>query len=364
MILSDPALDMRFPDYGIMLPIAPDRVSRILEFLGLNGSAGGAAFSGFPGPVLDVAAALNVLGLTRPALGRRDLERVHQGEFIAALYGEGPDREQGLAAALLNAYELIDEQGRPRRYEPGRAIKSLGALFNTVLSQAEGSYLACRLALGGFSDPAFCYYLGGGMHHARYDSGSGFCVINDIMIAAGKILAEGLARLIWVIDVDAHKGDGSAELVYMARKRGSLGAGAEILTLSVHMARGWPLDEESLSAARPGRAPLLPSDIDIGIEAGEEETYTSRLQQGLLRLAERSGAGPELAVVVDGADPYEHDGLPSSAPLALTLAQCLERDRLIYDFLQERHIPSAWIMAGGYGERAWEPVAHFLRGSP
>jgi acetoin utilization deacetylase AcuC-like enzyme len=69
---------------------------------------------------------------------------------------------------------------------------------------------------------------------------------------------------------------------------------------------------------------------------------------------------PDLAIVVDGADPYEHDGLPSSAPLKLTLDQCVARDWLTYAFLRERSVPSAWIMAGGYGERAWEPTASFL----
>jgi acetoin utilization deacetylase AcuC-like enzyme len=365
MVLSDPLLNMAFQDYGVMLPIAPDRASRVLEFLGpgIGAMDRGGPTGGFPGPVLNMTGALHVLGMTEPVIKRRDLERIHQGEFVAALYGDGeaPGREERRAAVLLNAYELIDEQGRPHRYEPERAIKPLGALFDTILSQVEGTYLACRLALKDPADP-FCYYLGGGMHHARYDSGSGFCVVNDIMVSAGKILADGLARLVWVIDVDAHKGDGTAELVYMARMKGNLGGstGMDILTLSVHMARGWPLDEESLARARPGRAPLVSSDIDIAVESGEEAAYAPRLEQGLVKLEARSGAKPDLAIVVDGADPYEHDGLPSSALLALTLKQCLERDRLIYNFLRERSIPSAWIMAGGYGERAWEPAAYFL----
>ncbi|MDR0568952.1 MAG: histone deacetylase, partial [Spirochaetaceae bacterium] len=69
---------------------------------------------------------------------------------------------------------------------------------------------------------------------------------------------------------------------------------------------------------------------------------------------------PDLVIVVDGADPYEHDGLPSSGLLRLSLAQCIERDRLVFRYLRDRRIPAVWIMAGGYGERAWEPPAHFL----
>jgi acetoin utilization deacetylase AcuC-like enzyme len=128
------------------------------------------------------------------------------------------------------------------------------------------------------------------------------------------------------------------------------------------MAQGWPLDKESLAAAQPGRAPLVPSDIDIGIEQGEEAEYVPRLEAALGQLEELSkGARPDLVIVVDGADPYEHDGLPSSALLGLSLEQCFERDMLIYRYVTERNIPSAWIMAGGYGERAWEPPANFLR---
>jgi acetoin utilization deacetylase AcuC-like enzyme len=336
-----------------------------VEFLG--GKAGG-DFSGFPGPVLDISGARGLPAMRglggRTVPDRRDLERVHQGEFITGLYGEG------LLPALLNAYELIDPQGRPHRYEPDRAIKPLTGLFETILDQAGGTYLACRLALGQpgpAGTPGFCYYLGGGMHHARYDRGAGFCLVNDIMIAARKLQNEGLARLIWVVDVDAHKGCGTAELVSFSRARGELGlkpgkTGAEILTLSVHMAAGWPLDEETLQGALPGRAPLIPSDVEIPLAAGEEAAYVPELEQGLYTLEAIShGQKPDLAIVVDGADPYEHDGLPSSALLKLTLDQCAARDWSIYTFLQARSIPSAWIMAGGYGERAWEPAAFFLR---
>jgi acetoin utilization deacetylase AcuC-like enzyme len=344
-----------------MLPIAPDRPGRVVEFLA--DKAGGAL--GFPGPVLDIPGALGLPALEglggRFVPDRRDLERVHQGAFVAGLYGEG------LRDALLSAYELIDSQGRPHRYEPDRAIKPLTGLFETILAQTGGTYLACRLALGQpdrAGAPGFCYYLGGGQHHGRYDAGTGFCLVNDIAIAARRLQAEGLARLIWVVDVDAHKGCGTAELVSFARARGELGlqsAGAEILTLSVHMASGWPLDEETLQGALPGRAPLIPSDVEIPLAPGQEAAYLPALEQGLYALEERSGGlTPDLVIVVDGADPYEHDGLPSSAPLALTLDQCAARDWSIYTFLRTRSIPSAWIMAGGYGERAWEPAAFFL----
>jgi acetoin utilization deacetylase AcuC-like enzyme len=365
MIFYDPSFTMRFKDYGIMLPISPARAERVLKFLSKNFvlSTRGKTMP-FPGPVFDTGLALSYLDENDNAsiIIRGDLKRVHSPDFVAALYGDG------LENALCTAYELIDKEGKPYRYKPERAVKPLTDLFKIIRAQTGGTYLACRLALA--PGAGFCYYLGGGMHHARYDSGSGFCLINDIVIAARKIQEEGRTGLVWVIDLDAHKGDGTAELVRFARERKELAAPSQngngapcILTLSIHMAQGWPLDKESLAAAKEGRAPLLPSDIDIGIEAGEEAEYTPRLAAGIGELEKMSaaiGGTPDLAIVVDGADPYEHDGLPSSAPLKLSLEQCLRRDNLVYRYLADRNIPQAWIQSGGYGERAWEPSAHFL----
>jgi acetoin utilization deacetylase AcuC-like enzyme len=293
-------------------------------------------------------------------ISRADLERVHSASYVSALF----DSQNGLQRELLNAYELIGEDGKPNRYEPDKAVKPLSALFDKILAQCAGSYLACVLALK--DERHFCYFLGGGNHHARYDTGAGFCLINEIIVAARKLQAEGSAGIIWIIDVDAHKGCGSAELVAFIRSGvnpAPFEAGCDIITLSAHMARGWPLDAGTLRNAVPGRAPLLPSDVEIPIEEGEEALYASRLRDGLDRLERLTppGVRPDLAIVVDGADPYEHDGLLSSSLLRLSLDQCAGRDMLIYNFLRSRKIPSAWIMAGGYGGRAWEPPCHFLK---
>lgn len=371
MILYESSLDMRFPDYGILIPVMDSRAKRVLSFLGapstevpvIGGLYGAAEVLGIPPEELSV--------------GRSDLQRVHEGAFVGRLFGDGEAGRGGLERALLETYELVDERGRYRRYEPHRAKRPLADLFDTVLRQVSGTYAACRLALAaasagvsaaGTAQPAsFCYFLGGGMHHARYASGAGFCPVNDIMIAAARLIAEGRARCIWVIDVDAHKGDGTAELAARERTRGCgtperAQSDGRVLTLSIHMAEGWPLDRETLSRSTAGRAPLVPSDVELPIARGAEADYLPRLAAGLSELERLSaGAAPDLAVVVDGADPYEKDGLPSSADLALSLEECVERDLIVYRFLSERGIPSAWLMAGGYGERAWEPPAHFLK---
>jgi acetoin utilization deacetylase AcuC-like enzyme len=358
MIIFDDSIVSVFSDYGIMLPIAASRAKKIVEHLG----AGIASASGhFPGPVLDIQQTLSILGKNSVPIERSDIERVHSAAYADALFSVNSD---GLLRELLNAYELIDADGKPNRYEPDKAVKPLSALFDKILAQCAGSYLACAVSLA--TEQHFCYFLAGGNHHARYDTGAGFCLINEIVIAARKLQAEGDARIVWIIDIDAHKGCGSAELVAFMRSGVnpvSFEKDCDILTLSIHMARGWPLDAETLSHALVGRAPLIPSDVEIPIEEGAESSYISRLEDGLDKLEQLMppGVRPDIAIVVDGADPYEHDELLSSALLRLSLEQCVERDMLIYNFLSSRKIPSAWIMAGGYGERAWEPPYHFLK---
>jgi len=272
-------------------------------------------------------------------VGREDLLRAHAPQYVQRLLGRGRER------VIIRAYELFDEQGRPHRYDPASARRPLRELLDQELRMVSGTLQCCRLAL----QNGFCYYFGGGTHHARRDEGAGFCLLNDTVIALRRLQAEGLVRNAWVIDVDAHKGDGTAAIT---------AGDPSIRTLSIHMARGWPLDGPERDERGRLTPAFSPSDVDLPVGEGQEGDYLGLLAGGLERLAALST--PELAVVVDGADPYEHDELPSSALLRLSLAQLLERDLAVYRFLEDRGLPSAWLMSGGYGRRSWEVYAQFL----
>ena len=187
------------------------------------------------------------------------------------------------------------------------------------------------------------------MHHAQRDYGAGFCLLNDIVIAIRKLQAETLIQTAWVIDVDAHKGDGTATLTH---------GDDSTTTLSIHMAHGWPLDGVPYDSTGKRNPSFIPSDVDIPIAAGEDHLYVSKLKEGLGKLGGLST--PDLAVVVSGADPYEKDELPSTADLKLSLEQMKQRDLLVYQFLKDRDIPRAYLMAGGYGEDCWKIYAQFL----
>jgi acetoin utilization deacetylase AcuC-like enzyme len=187
------------------------------------------------------------------------------------------------------------------------------------------------------------------MHHAHLDQGKGFCLLNDIVIALRKLQHAGEIETAWVIDVDAHKGDGTAALTQ---------TDPSIITLSVHLANGWPLDGPRILADGSANPSFAPSDIDIPVASGEEGSYVQRLEAGLKALDELSS--PDLALVVSGADPFELDELESASGLALSLEQLLDRDLLIARFLQERSIPQACLMSGGYGPQTWRVYAQFL----
>lgn len=326
MILYDPDITVSMIPYGILIPVRDSRATRTFDALVSRENLASLATRWHCRSVHE-------------RLDRQDLVRAHDRSYVDRLYSER------LADELVSTYELVDDQGRYNRYAPDQASRPLTELFDRILAKAAGSVQCARMAL----DHGFCFYFSGGMHHAHSDHGSGFCLINDIVIAARKLQAEHRVDSVWVIDVDAHKGDGTAAITH---------GDATIRTLSIHMADGWPLDGPRVLTDGAANPVFLPSDIDIPIRAGEETTYLERLRQGLNQLA---GKGrPDLAIVVDGADPYENDELPSTADLRLTLAQLLKRDQQIYRFLRSRNIPAAFLMAGGYGDLVWQVYAQFL----
>ncbi|MFA6236100.1 MAG: histone deacetylase [Bacteriovorax sp.] len=321
MIFYNPAIDKRLPDYGIEIPIAEERSGMVFKQL----SALDPTLKYFDPEII-------------PEITRADLELAHNPQFVSKLLGNYAELER----EMLICFELISENGIYHRYNPKNATKDFRDAFDKILKQAGMTYYAAKDSL----QSGFSYFLGGGMHHAMSFGGRGFCLINDIVIAIRKLQKEKLIKSAWVIDVDAHKGDGTAELT---KNDPSIG------TLSIHMKEGWPLDSGSIDDPW-----FIPSKIDIEIGAGEEGQYLTKLKAGLLEL-ERLFPKPDLAIVVNGADPYEYDELSSTNQLKLTALQLLERDILVYEFLGERKIPQSYVMAGGYGKRSWEVYAQFLK---
>lgn len=325
MIIYDFSQNTSLIDYGIEIPITYDRVIKTIEYL-IEHPVIGRYFDDFA--IKEVS----------EKVSKDDLLRVHSQDYVGRLFSDKLENE------IIRSYELVDSNGNYCRYNPQNAILPLCKLFENEMKRVSGTLQCCKTAL----DKGFSFYFGGGSHHAQREYGEGFCILNDIVIALRNLQANHLIKNAWIIDVDAHKGDGTAAL--------TCGDGS-ITALSVHMAHGWPLDTDMYIDGKLNPS-FIPSDIDIPVSAGEEGIYISKLEEGLSRLA--LYPLPQIAVVVSGVDPYEKDELPSTRELNLSLEQMEERDLLIYNFLKERKIPQATLMAGGYGDEGWNVHARFL----
>jgi acetoin utilization deacetylase AcuC-like enzyme len=198
-----------------------------------------------------------------------------------------------------------------------RARRSVGATI-----------AAARTAL--FNGDGVAANLAGGTHHAYAHKGSGYCVFNDVAVAARLMQAEmhrhhrRLLR-VWVIDLDVHQGNGTASI---------FADDPTVFTLSVHGQKNFPFRKEA-------------SDLDVELPDGcEDAAYLQALDDALAAAWQRQREQPPaLAFYVAGADPHENDRL---GRLKLTKEGLAERDRRVFHHLRELRIPVAVSMAGGY----------------
>ncbi len=183
-----------------------------------------------------------------------------------------------------------------------------------------GTWLAAKLAL----DRGYAANSAGGSHHALADTGAGYCVFNDLAIAAIRLIEEGTVARLMVVDCDVHQGDGTAALT--AGRPG-------IATYSIHAAKNFP--------ARKARSTL---DVELADGVGDDE-YLDRLATTLAPMldAER----PALILYQAGIDPFGGDRL---GRLSLTDDGLARRERLVAGLAIDRGIPLASTVGGGYGE--------------
>lgn len=186
---------------------------------------------------------------------------------------------------------------------------------------------ACRAAL---SD-GVAASLTGGTHHAYPDHGEGFCVFNDIAVAARAVQDEARARRIAVIDCDVHQGNGTAAI---------FSGDPSVFTFSIHGAKNFPVYKER-------------SDLDIELPDGTADAaYLEALEIGLERTLALAAA--DLALYIAGADPFEGDTL---GRMALTKAGLAARDRLVLGECRRAGLPVAVVMGGGYARDVRDTVA-------
>lgn len=165
----------------------------------------------------------------------------------------------------------------------------------------------------------------GGTHHAFTNRGEGFCLLNDIAVAANILLKEQKAKQILVIDLDVHQGNGTAS-IFKDDDR--------VFTFSMHGKKNYPMHKEK-------------SDLDIGLEDGTDDaTYLNILAKNLPELFDR--VQPDFAFFLSGVDVLETDKL---GRLGMSIKGCKTRDEMVLKTCKNHQIPLVISMGGGYSQR-------------
>ena len=232
-----------------------------------------------------------------PFVTETNLLRVHTADYV-----------QGFLNGTLEP-SVTRRIGFP--WSPGLVARTLASTGATLA--------ATRKAL----ESGIAGTMAGGTHHAFRNEGSGFCVFNDLAVAAEWARVCRRIERVAIIDLDVHQGDGTATI--FENDEG-------VFTFSLHGARNFPFRKQR-------------SRLDIELPDGaQSEKYFAALDRGL---AEIWPFDPQLILYQAGVDTLSTDRL---GRLALTLEDLARRDRLVFSEATRRGIPIAVTMGGGYSE--------------
>jgi acetoin utilization deacetylase AcuC-like enzyme len=258
--------------------------------------------------VVDSGLILPEAMLVPAAAGDQELGLVHHQDYLEKVNsGDLTERE----------IRRIGFPWSPQMVE--RSRRSVGATI-----------AACRSALrSGVSAN-----LAGGTHHAYPDHGEGFCVFNDVAVAARVMQAEKRVRKVLILDCDVHQGNGTAAI---------FSNDSTVYTFDIHGQKNFPFHKET-------------NNLDIALPDGTgDEAYLAALEQGLSESFEYAQA--EMVIYLSGADPFAGDRL---GRLTLSKAGLARRDQLVFDFCRIAQLPVAVTMAGGYAKDIQDTVdIHF-----
>ncbi len=182
-----------------------------------------------------------------------------------------------------------------------------------------GTVLATKLAL----NYGIACNTAGGSHHATSNEGAGFCVFNDVAVAAKYLTSRGLANKILIIDLDVHQGNGNSEIFKNDN---------QVFTFSMHSKVNYPAKKSV-------------SDLDIELEENlEDREYIDILKNNLKYLNEEDF---DFVFYIAGVDIHYNDRL---GKLKISDNGIFERDELVIDNFFSNKIPICGVLGGGYNE--------------
>ena len=180
-----------------------------------------------------------------------------------------------------------------------------------------GTVLASKLAL----NSKLACNTAGGSHHATFSFGAGYCVFNDVAVAANYLKKKGYAKKILILDLDVHQGNGNSEIFKNDK---------DVFTFSMHCASNYPAKKSK-------------SDMDIELkEHMEDREYLDILNFNLKSLNQLNF---DFVFYIAGVDVHYDDRL---GKLKLSDEGIEKRDMLVIENYFIKKVPLCGVLGGGY----------------
>ena len=203
-------------------------------------------------------------------------------------------------------------------------VKKIGfPLVDSVVQRSlvatGGTVLASKLAI----NYGLACNTAGGSHHANFEGGAGYCVFNDVAVAAQYLLDRGLAGRILIVDLDVHQGNGNSDIFKDNRN---------VFTFSMHSKSNYPAKKSI-------------SDLDVELEDNlEDKQYLKTLKFYLNELNEENF---DYVFYIAGVDIHQNDRL---GKLKISDEGIKERDELVTENFFSKGIPLCGVLGGGYNK--------------
>ena len=203
-------------------------------------------------------------------------------------------------------------------------VKKIGfPLVDSVVKRSlvatGGTVLASKLAL----EYRIACNTAGGSHHANFDGGAGYCVFNDVAVAANYLLNKGLVKKILIVDLDVHQGNGNSDI---------FGNNKNVFTFSMHSKSNYPAKKSK-------------SDLDIELEDNtEDQKYIETLKDSIQLLNKKKF---DFVFYIAGVDVHFNDRL---GKLKLSDDGIKKREEIVIGNFFSKKIPICGVLGGGYNK--------------
>jgi acetoin utilization deacetylase AcuC-like enzyme len=242
---------------------------------------------------------------------------------------------KGVDQGIFNTPNALSVQQLTQVYDPQyvsqlvngeldpKAMRRIGfewsaQLVERTLTAAGGTVLTAQLAL----EHGKALNLTGGYHHAYANFGSGFCMINDLYLAALQMLQAPNIDKVLIFDCDVHQGDGTAKLA---------ANNPNVYTVSIHGEKNFPYRKQV-------------SDLDFGLAKGTKDAEYLNLVEEALNMA-LNYSSPDAVIYDAGVDIHIDDDL---GHLDISTQGVFARDKLVFDTCEKHNLPIAAVIGGGY----------------